>query len=103
MCTFTQRGNSLPAQSIHVHQFETNAGKSHVLGSGGRGGPKSRTGKHSRGPYMPAGGGGGKGGPRLMKGTGGALGSTGISGGLTGGKGGGANPETTASLSGASD
>ena len=49
---------------------------------------------------MPAGGGGGKGGPRLMKG---ALGSTGINGGLTGGKGGGANPELTASLSDASD
>lgn len=48
---------------------------------------------------MPAGGGGGKGGPRLMKGT---LGSIGIKGGLTGGKGGGANPELTASLSEAS-
>lgn len=49
---------------------------------------------------MPAGGGGGKGGPRLMKG---ALGSIGINGGLTGGKGGGANPELTASPSDASD
>lgn len=38
-----------------------------------------------------------------MKGTGGALGSTGSSGGLTAGKGGGANPELTASLSGTSD
>lgn len=66
---------------------------------GGRGRPKSRTGKHSRGPYTAAGGGGGKGGPRLGKG---ALGSTGIRGGLTGGKGGGANPEPMASLSGAS-
>lgn len=97
---FTQCDNSLPAQRTHVHQLEVNAGKSYVLGSGGRGSPKSRTGKHSRGPYMPAGGGGGKGGPRLMKG---ALGSTGIIGGLTGGKGGGPNPELMASLSGASD
>lgn len=49
---------------------------------------------------MPAGGGGGKGGPRRIKG---ALGSTGIIGGLTGGKGGGANPELIASPSDASD
>lgn len=97
---FTQHGYSLPAQSTDVLRLEGNAGKSYVLGSGGRGIPKSRTGKHSRVPYMPEGGGGGKGGPRRIKG---ALGSTGITGGLTAGKGGGANPELIVSPSDASD